>query len=196
MKKIASLLIFLFLIVGNTSAQWNGYSTYTWSHGDRFEGHWVNGVIDGTGIYYWPNGIRFIGHWKNGKRWGHGIEIYADGTYYVRYFENDVSKTRTIANPKKLNTGIGIYKGEMVDGRACGKGTFYWSSGQYFEGTWTADGKSRYGILYHNKTATPYYVGNWTNEQFDGYGCIISDNGKITVGFWQNGVYQYKTLFR
>lgn len=193
MKKIFSLFTFLFLLISYAPAQ--NYSTCSWSNGDRFEGRWVNGVIDGMGIYYWSNGTRYVGQWSNGKRWGYGIEIYTDGTYQIVYYENDVKKTRTISNSLKLNTGVGIYKGEMYKGKACGKGTFYWNNGQYFEGTWTADGRSRYGVLYRNKSGQPYYIGNWTNEKFDGYGCIVNANGSITIGFWQSDKYIRKTLF-
>lgn len=175
-------------------AQRNGFSTYYFSDGSKFEGEWKNDVINGTGIYYWSNKHYYVGHWINGKRWGYGLEV-TNGQYQLRYFENEKIVNRSIPNTQTLNTGVGIYQGEMVNGRACGKGTFRWNNGQWFEGTWTSDGKSRYGVLYHTNSQKPYYIGNWTNEKFNGYGCIVTESGLITIGFWQNGQYLYRSRF-
>lgn len=174
-------------------AQRNGYSTYYFQDGSMFEGHWRNDKIDGTGIYYWTRSHYFVGHWKDGKRWGYGIEVFDNGQTKLQYYENEKEVNRSIPNTQTMNTGVGIYQGEMYNGKACGKGTFRWNNGQWFEGTWTYDGKSRYGVLYHANSQKPFYIGNWTNEKFDGYGCIISETGQITIGFWKNGEYMYKS---
>jgi len=173
-----------------------GYSHYVFSDGSRFEGHYVKGVIDGTGIYYWSNTHYYVGHWSNGKRHGYGIEFFDNGTYRLYYYENEKVVNRSISQSKTLNTNTGVYTGEMSNGRACGKGTFRWKNGTRFDGTWTADGKSRYGVLYNGQTSNPNTVGQWTNEKLNGYACVLSSNGKMQVGFWENGNYKYKTVFR
>ena len=194
MKKIFSILITFFLLSHAANAQ-NGYSTYSWPDSTRFEGHWKNGVIDGTGIVYWSDNHYYVGHWLNGKRWGHGVEIRPNGTYRLLYYEDDKEVKRTVDNPQTLDTGTGIYTGEMADGHACGKGTLRWNSGKHwFEGTWPADGTSRYGVLYNGDTQLPWQVETWIDGKLDGYGCIIED-GKATVGFWQEGTYLYSTRF-
>lgn len=194
MKKVLFAFVFVFCSI-SIFAQRNGYNTYVFSDGTKFEGHFINGVIDGSGIYYWDSNHYYVGHWKNGKRWGYGIEVFPNGNKLLRYFENEKVVNRSIPNTQTLNTGVGIYQGEIVNGKACGKGTFRWKNGQWFEGTWTSDGKSRYGVLYYANSQNPYYLGTWTNEKFDGYGCIISQSGDITVGFWSNGKYLYKSRF-
>ncbi len=173
----------------------NGYATYEWPSGYRFEGHWKNNKIDGTGIIYWSKDHYYVGHWINGKRWGYGIEVFPNTSYRLLYYENDKIATRTIHDSKTFNTGVGIYIGEMSDGRACGNGTFCWNNGGCFEGTWTADGKSRYGVLYWDDSQKPRHVGEWTDEKLNGYGCMISESGQLTVGFWENGTYLYKSKF-
>lgn len=172
-----------------------GYSQILFSGGGRFEGHFVNGVIDGTGIYYWSNTHYYVGHWSNGKRHGYGIEFFDNGTYRLYYYENEKVVNRSISQSKTFNTDTGVYTGEMSNGRACGKGTFKWKNGTRFDGTWTADGKSRYGVLYNGLTSNPNTVGQWTNEKLNGYACVLSSNGKMQVGFWENGIYKYKTVF-
>lgn len=194
MKKLL-LFVFLTIFVSTAFGQRNGYSTLVFSDGTKFEGYWVNDVINGTGIYYWSTSHYYVGHWVNGKRWGYGLEVFSDGHFQLRYFENDVLKTRKISKVEILDTGVGIYRGEMMNNQACGKGTFRWHDGLWFEGTWTSDGKSRYGVLYYKNSQAPWKIGNWTDEKFDGYGCIISESGNLTVGFWQNGNYLYRTKF-
>ena len=126
MKK--TLLWLLLSVISMTAfAQRNGYQTYHFPDGSKFEGYWVNDVINGTGIYYWTDSHYYVGHWVNGKRWGYGVEVFADGKYELRYFENEKSVKRSVPNTQSLDTGVGIYQGETVNGKACGKGTFRWS---------------------------------------------------------------------
>lgn len=193
MKKFFIMFAVVLLLALQMKAQ-NGYSTYKWNDESQFEGYFVNGVINGTGIYYWSKGHYFVGNWTNGKINGYGVEVFPDNTYRLLYYENDkVVTNRVVGSKQTLDTGVGIYTGEMVNGKACGKGTFRWNSGQCFEGTWTADGKSRYGVLYKNGSREPWYVGTWTNEKFDGYGFVASNSGHFTVGLWQNDEYQCRS---
>lgn len=192
MKKILFVFAAILLLANGVSAQ-NGYSTYTWPDGNnKFEGYFVNGVMHGSGIHYWSDNHYVVGQWVNGAIDGYCIEIQ-NGAHKLVYYENGKAATRNVRSNQTLNTGVGIYTGEMSNGRACGRGTFRWNSGLCFEGTWTADGKSRYGVLYYPNTRKPWHIGTWTNEQFDGYGCIVSESGQLTVGLWQNGEYLCKS---
>jgi len=194
MKKF--LLFALLSMMSVTSfAQRNGYQTYVFPDGSKFEGYWVNDVISGTGIYYWTDNHYYVGHWSNGKRWGYGVEVFANGQYQLRYFEDEKIVNRSVPNTQTLDTGVGIYQGEIVDGKAWGKGTFRWNDGQWFEGTWDVAENCRYGVLYHKNSKRPYIIGSWTNEKLDGYGCAISESGQVTIGFWKEGKYLYKSRF-
>lgn len=193
MKRVILLLAVTFSCMF-AIAQKNGFSIYNFPDGSKFEGEWKNDVINGTGIYYWSDHHYYVGYWINGKRWGYGLEV-TNGQYQLRYYENEKIVNRIISNRQTLSTGVGIYQGEVFNGRACGKGTYRWSDGQKFDGTWTADGKSRYGVLYHANSQKPYYIGKWTNEKLEGYGCKVSKSGQITIGFWKNGQYLYRSRF-
>lgn len=171
------------------------YKTFV-EDGHRFEGRCINNIIDGTGIYYWPDSSYYVGHWVNGKRWGHGIKVYPNGKYEILYYENERIVDRTIQNNDTFDNGFGIYAGETRNGEACGRGTFCWPDGWRFEGTWTEDGRNRYGVLYYPNSKKPAFIGNYTNERENGYGCDISEDGKITIGFWSNGEYLYKSRFQ
>lgn len=194
MKKFF-LIAFMSILASTVFGQKNGFATHVFPKGEKFEGQWKNDVINGTGIYYWNNSHYYVGHWINGKRWGYGIEVFSDGHTQLRYFENEQLVNRSIPNTQSLNTGVGIYQGELVNGKACGKGTFRWNDGLWFEGTWTTDGKSRYGVLYHKNSQKPWIIGEWINEKLNGYACKITESGQITVGFWHNGDYLFRTKF-
>lgn len=200
------LFVLAFLFTANLNAQIastkqvagqrNGYHTHYFQDGSRFEGHFNNDVIEGSGIYYWDNSHYYVGHWRNGKRDGYGVEVFDDGKRFkLEYFENEVMMDRTLSNIKSKETSQGIYQGGMLNGEAFGKGTFRWKNGQWFEGTWTSGRQIRYGVLYHANSLKPWVIGTWENEKREGYGCEISESGEIKTGFWKNGVYQYKTRF-
>ena len=57
----------------------NGHGIYTWANGDEYNGEFANDVINGDGIYTWPNGDEYKGSFKNDEML-HGTMVYADGT--------------------------------------------------------------------------------------------------------------------
>jgi len=50
--------------------------TYIIVDGNKYEGEWKEGVIDGEGTLYYANGNKYEGYWKNGQRSGKGNFIY------------------------------------------------------------------------------------------------------------------------
>lgn len=44
----------------------NGWHTYTWSNGDMYSGHWIEGRMDGEGIYTWIDGVYVDTQFKKG----------------------------------------------------------------------------------------------------------------------------------
>jgi len=57
-----------------------GYGTFTWAHGDRYTGRFVNDKKHGQGTYYYSNGSRYEGGWVNDKQTGRGTWTNADGS--------------------------------------------------------------------------------------------------------------------
>jgi peptidoglycan hydrolase-like protein with peptidoglycan-binding domain len=57
-----------------------GYGTYTWAEGHRFEGQW-NTTRQGFGVLTLANGWRFAGQWNDSVFVGFGIAEGTDGTY-------------------------------------------------------------------------------------------------------------------
>ena len=61
--------------------------------GDRYEGDWRNGNMEGKGIYYYNNepwkGERYEGDWINNKKEGKGIYYYNNGDREIGDWKND-----------------------------------------------------------------------------------------------------------
>lgn len=45
---------------------------FNYLNGDQYNGNWVDGHKEGTGIHTSKNGDTYEGHWKNDKRHGYG----------------------------------------------------------------------------------------------------------------------------
>ena len=88
----------------------DGQGIYEWKNGDRFEGNFENGQINGYGRYSWTDGNVYQGDFKDGKQSGMGTAFYAD----------------------KCN----VYEGEWKNGKRNGHGKLTWANGDTYEGEW------------------------------------------------------------
>lgn len=68
---------------------YNGFGTYVWNDGSRYEGNFKNGERNGEGIYYYPKGAKYIGKQVDGKRNGWGTYYYPNGDKYEGEWKND-----------------------------------------------------------------------------------------------------------
>lgn len=87
----------------------NGTGVKVSSHGDRWEGHFVNARLTGTGYWKSPDGSIYKGDFKNGHLHGKGRLQLPDG---------------------------GVYIGQFVDGKFDGTGRFKYSNGDMYFGQW------------------------------------------------------------
>ena len=80
-----------------------------YSDGDKYEGDWKNGNMEGKGTYCYNNGDKYDGDWKNDKKEGKGIMCYSNGDKYEGDWKNDNME---------------------------GKGTYCCNNGDKYEGDW------------------------------------------------------------
>lgn len=73
-----------------------------------------------------------------------------------------------LASGKGIAQGIDLYKGQFREGLPHGKGTYTWSDGTFFEGTW------KYGLK-------------------EGKGKLVSEDSTVT-GYWKADSYAGKAL--
>lgn len=111
----------------------NGYGTYTFENGNKYQGNWKDGAFDGKGAFYWKKGGSYDGQWKNGLKSGDGFDSYSDGVTYKGAFEND------------MKNGYGVLKwpdgrrfeGSFRDNKPDGRGIFITAKGERYEGNWS-----------------------------------------------------------
>ena len=191
---------------GNVQVDGQGNTLY-----DIFEGHFVAGVISGTGTLAWASGNSFAGTFADGKIADGVVGTYTwkNGTVYTGTFLSELmdegtivwddhnSFTGTFVNDKPSH-GRFVYAdaGEMFDGtfvndKKQGVGTLYCyneTSTQYdivvYEGNWVADQKSGAGkyYAYAEGTNTLLYDGNWEADKKDGLGTYYMADGRTFKG--------------
>lgn len=161
----------------------NGYGVMKWTNGERYEGHFTNGMRNGYGIYTWPSGAAYAGQWMNDKRHGEGIVYNPDGSYGTCQYKDDTQVggfgSWTYNNGDKYfgnltadyqRNGYGIYK--FTDGRKY--------EGAHTDGVFTGLGKMQWA----NGDS---YVGEWSDNTMHGYGIYRFANGQMQAGNWNYG---------
>jgi hypothetical protein len=90
-----------------------GHGTLQWienrRNGEREEGDFVDGKMNGHGVSMWPNGSRYEGDFVDSRFSGHGIWTWSNGNRY---------------------------EGDFVDGKFGGHGKVYCDHGRRYEGYW------------------------------------------------------------
>ena len=194
MKKIIfHTVIFLFWCnttfancVGNCT---DGFGTYTWPNGDKYEGMFKNDDLHGQGTYTWSDGSKYIGNHKDGKGNGQGTLIWitgdAAGDKYVGELKDDLidgQGTYTWANGDKY---IGTFKNELKHGQ----GKFIWAAGEFagdvYVGEFKDDQINGQGTYKFSTGAK--YIGELKDGNFDGTGTYIWEDGDKYFGMWKKG---------
>lgn len=123
--------------------------------GEKYEGEWKNGKLDGHGKVTYPNGRIYEGEWKNGKPDGHGKATYPDPCG-------------------------GIYDGEWKDGKREGRGFFTFFDGTVYDGTWKNDEKEARGIMTFPDGRI--FDGEFKKGYREGYGKLTYPDGRVIIG--------------
>ena len=58
-------------------------------NGEKYDGEFKNGNLDGYGIFYYKGGEKYICGFKNKLLHGYGMLIYKDNSVKFGKFEND-----------------------------------------------------------------------------------------------------------
>ena len=89
-------------------------------------------------------------------------------------------------NKQEIKFKDGKYIGQVVNGLAEGKGTWYGDDGNRYEGDWRNDKPEGKGIYYYNNNDR--YEGEWRNGKREGKGIYYYNNGKKEICNYLNGV--------
>jgi hypothetical protein len=200
----------------------DGWGLYTYANGVKYLGFVENGKFSGLGKYSWPDGKQYLGYFENGKRNGKGVYITEDKKALAGDWVNDQftsGKSFGFAGEGEAPTpeiklasslylaadcisgnclsGNGTrsmpdgtkYVGDFTDGLENGRGIKYYQDGEY-EGLWVQGSRDGVGIFRLKNGLNA--IGEFNNEQFDGYVFFYDNTGKMFVDFFRNG----KKIFR
>jgi hypothetical protein len=225
MKKTALLIIGLFLATAvtaqvvetttyddgrvytgqrNGKGKIEGKGLMTWPNGDRYDGMWKKGLMDGEGTYtYATAGYSYSGQWSKGFIKGHGTFrfnngnvmegdwtamgtgtgylVFADGTRYDGPFVNGAPHGQGI----KVWANGDRYEGQFVMGHMTGQGSIKFADGATYTGTWLNDHRDGQGVATYPDGGR--YEGGWKNDQYDGQGTHTSPDGTVLSGRFVNG---------
>lgn len=179
------------------------------SEEEMYEGETRYGVPHGSGKMTIENNV-FEGEWRGGKLHGSGQAHLEKGEYEGNFFEGEFhddgtwsdehgTYTGKFRNGLKHGSGIeesddGIYEGQYDNGQRCGYGTFNYSNGAVYQGSWRCNEFHGAGFL---KTAELEYDGPFVNGSKHGArGHIMYSNGTEYLGGWANDVYEGEGVLR
>ncbi|XP_052004205.1 alsin-like [Xyrauchen texanus] len=147
-------------------------ATYTFNKEGRLKdasyvGRWLLGKPHGKGTLRWPDETVYCGTFKNGLEDGFGDYMVPSKT--VNKFER--------------------YQGHWKEGKMHGFGTYWYASGEVYEGSFRDNMRHGHGMLRSGKMASPssssVFVGQWFQGRRTGYGvCDDFNRGEKYMGMW------------
>jgi hypothetical protein len=200
----------------------DGWGLYTFANGIKYLGFVENGKFNGLGKYSWPDGNQYLGYFENGKRNGKGVYITKDKKALAGDWLNDqftsgksfgfAGEAETPTPEIKLASSLYLsadcisgnclsgngtrsmpdgtkYMGDFTDGLENGRGIKYYFDGEY-EGLWVQG--MREGVGTFRLKDDFNVIGEFHNEELDGYVFFYDNTGKMFVDFFRNG----KKVFR
>ena len=153
-----------------------GLGLQIWNKDTFFFGIYRDNQINGLGKFI-SGKTKFKGEFKDNEANGFGIYSTAKLTY-EGYWDNDLQSNFGI---EKWKDGS-IFKGQYYNGKKNGIGTYIFGDGNRYEGEFINNAFHGYGIYYFNEN-NKYYLGQWSNNEKNGYGELITNN-KIYMGFY------------
>ena len=99
-------------------------------NGSIYEGEWLHGLPNGSGVMNWQNGSIYAGQWDNGIAHGLGKLLFFRGEYYEGNFVLDKAEGY---GEYYFKDGT-VYKGQWAADKQNGKGTETWADGTLYVG--------------------------------------------------------------
>eukprot|EP00830_Metopus_es_P020208 TRINITY_DN7913_c0_g1_i1.p1 TRINITY_DN7913_c0_g1~~TRINITY_DN7913_c0_g1_i1.p1 ORF type:complete len:317 (+),score=77.49 TRINITY_DN7913_c0_g1_i1:48-998(+) len=149
---------------------------------DIYIGDYVNNQAEGKGKYVHPDGSYYDGDWKQDVRDGEGVEVIQGQQIYKGQFKNSVKQGKGVCEFEDK----AVYDGDFNNGVFEGKGSITYADGKKYEGDWKEGKKNGTGKLIFAKGHI--YEGGFLNDKQHGQGKFIwANNEQIEVGEWKNG---------
>jgi hypothetical protein len=159
----------------------NGKGTYYYRNNDKYEGEFKNDMKSGLGMYYYSNGDRYTGEFKNDMKEGKGSFVFRNGEKYVGDFKNDAMTgkgTMLYINGNK-------YAGDFKSGLKNGNGILSFHNSDIYKGDFKDDLRNGKGVYFFADGAK--YIGEFKNDKRQGHGRYIYPGGEEYVGEFKEG---------
>jgi len=159
----------------------NGKGVYYYRNGDKYEGEFKNDMKHGLGMYTYSNGDRCTGEFKNDMKDGKGSFVFQNGEKYVGDFRNDSMTgkgTMIYVNGNK-------YAGNFKNGLKNGNGILCFHNGDIYKGEFVDDLRNGKGAYFYVDGAK--YIGEFRNDKRHGHGRYIYPGGEEYVGEFKEG---------
>ena len=159
----------------------HGNGLMVFANGDRYEGDWKKGDIDGEGTFtYAAAGYSYTGHFKKGNILGHGT---------FRFNNDNVME----GDWTDMGTGTGYllfpdgsrYEGPFLNGLFHGQGVRTWPNGDRYVGSFVQGHMTGQGKMTSSDGAS--YECGWHNDLYEGEGTYISTDGELIKGRFHAG---------
>ena len=113
-----------------------GQGKVVYPSGNTYSGSWKRNKKNGKGEMLWKNANeKYCGDWVNDKQQGFGEHVWLDENE-GRFDKGDTARQR-----------CNLYKGQWLDGKRNGIGTFFYANGSQYHGTWQNNIKQGFGVL-------------------------------------------------
>ena len=130
------------------------------------------------------NEEKYYGDLINGKKEGKGKMIYKKGDYYNGNWKNNLREGKGTFINKKGDKYYGIWKNDILENNI----TIKYKNGDEFEGIIKYGKKEGEGKIIY-KDLNVIYIGNWENDQKNGFGKLIFKNKVINLDFKEKKEY-------
>ncbi|MBN1250964.1 MAG: caspase family protein [Bacteroidales bacterium] len=173
----------------------NGYGTWVYDNGEKYEGDWLNKKMNGNGTYYYnngdiykgqfndnrlegigtctfKNGAKYTGNWLNNTRDGEGTYFYTSGKVEKGLWINGEFAEKS--NSKKT----GCISGDCQNGF----GTYIFDTGEKYIGNTVKSVRTGLGTYYF--ASGEWYNGEWKNNKRNGQGENYFADGEKYEGQW------------
>lgn len=160
----------------------NGYGVKYYDKGDRYEGHFKNGLFSGNGIYTFADGFSYAGEWKDDKLNGDVVQYYQNGDYGFGKFVAGVQLSGY--GHWDYDNGDKFYGNLNSSKFRDGYGTLWATNGSKYSGEWKNN--QRDGIGSMTWANGDKYIGEFEDNMRNGMGLYVKSSGKIMAGKWED----------
>lgn len=159
----------------------NGWGIYTYKNGNRYEGYFVGDMKNGSGLLETSLGERYDGEFKDGMKHGRGRLVMVDGSRYTGDFKNDMIAGEGVM----FYADSSRYAGGFINGVKNGKGVLKFHNGDIYQGDFRKGirtGRGSYTFADGGR-----YVGQFLKGRRDGQGHYLYSGGEEYLGTFKNG---------